>query len=511
MEFEPENWPNRPPGAAAGARPNFCPSCGAAATGTGAFCTQCGGSYTEPRSNPVQQYGDYGHAFGCSTCGGDGRHLKEGQVFCPECRWLKPLAPDYGLPIDAYLWALDAQAMNTLSGIAPLNAAARGLSNKFGRPWFEAAVNGIRLGPDQLPDIFGVAIAAARRVGLPRMPELYVAGDRMWDALTLGDERDAFICIGSVLTNFAAEDLLFVLAREMGHVAAGHGLWRTVSQFVSGAHGPRSIMGDGVLKLLNPTKLVESAIDVPLMAWARHAEITADRAAALAVGDPMVARRVITQWTIKSFPLYGRLNQAALERQLIEAESQQVQAAEWTMSASPFLARRLRLMNEFFGSHEYSTYRPTIHHWTIAVPKAAAQARVRAEIDAKRDAETVRLNCVACGEAMRIPRESMVGKTEVKVRCPNEKCGKILELTPAPPNRAEVKRISDAAPETVRLVCVSCEEPMRVPKASLISETGEAHVRCPNPKCGAVLTVKAKPPAPPPAPPAPTLEQTSQD
>ena len=113
------------------------------------------------------------------------------------------------------MWRFDAEAMNVLRSIGPLNSAAHALSERVGRPWFEAQVNGLRLSEKQLPDIFALAIRAARIVGLPYLPEIYVSGEHMWDAATMGSNSSAFIALGSVLTMLRGDDLLYVLGREM--------------------------------------------------------------------------------------------------------------------------------------------------------------------------------------------------------------------------------------------------------------------------------------------------------
>src|SRR5690606_771371 len=218
--------------------------------------------------------------------GGDGSRLPADKVYCPACRWLRPLGPNYQMPVEAFLWRLDADAMNTLAGIGPLNSAAHGISEKVGRPWFEAAVNGVRLSEQQLPDIFELAVKAARIVGLQHLPEIYISGEQMWDSVTMGSQTSSFIALGSVLTNFRGDDLLYLLGREMGHAKAGHALWNTVVQLLAGRQpGNRSLMSDGMLSFLSPTKLIESGINAPLMAWQRHSAITADRAGLLCVGD----------------------------------------------------------------------------------------------------------------------------------------------------------------------------------------------------------------------------------
>jgi Zn-dependent protease with chaperone function len=409
-------------------------------------------------------------------------------VFCPHCRWLRPLAPDYHMPVETFMWSLDAQAMGVLRSIGPLNAAAQGLSDRVGRPWLESSVNGIRLGPDQLPEIFDKAVLAARIVGLPVMPEIYISGEAMWDASTLGSDTSAFVVIGSVLTNLQGDDLLYVLGREMGHCAAGHALWKTVMQFMSGKKTMnQTIMGQGVLQFLNPSKIVESAIDAPLMAWARHAEITADRAGSLVVGKKDVVRRVQTQWAVRSFPIYQRLNLDALERQVNEADDGATQLAEWTMTTTPYLARRLRMTNEFFATESFQAWRKVIEHWTAPPPEPPKPLPPPVEDG------MVRLSCIMCGEPLRFPKTLFEGKAAIKVRCANNGCGKVMEVSPKPPSQAKVERIASEARDTIRLQCAACAEPLRVPKSAFV-EGKEVLVRCPNAACRQVLTVTPPPP-----------------
>ncbi|MEP6573653.1 MAG: M48 family metallopeptidase [Gemmatimonadota bacterium] len=332
------------------------------------------------------------------------------------------------------MWRLDADAMNALRSLGPLTAAAHAVSERVGRPWMEASTNGLRLSERQLPDIFAAAIRAARILALPYLPEIYVSGDQMWEAVTLGTDTSSFIVLGSVLTNFSGDDLLFLLGREMGHCRAGHALWKTVLQFVSGrSHAKRSIMGEGVLRLLNPAKLVESAIDAPLMAWARHAEITADFAGLLVTGQESVARRVLQTWTFRSFPLMKRLDMEAWSDQEQASDETMVQVAEWTMSSTPYLAGRLKLMREYARSEELHAWRAIVDHWTTQENSKKATAAAEAphiHYGDTRTEATVRLVCVSCRQPMQVPRAALAGTQTVNVRCPNSACRSLLAVRP---------------------------------------------------------------------------------
>jgi len=346
------------------------------------------------------------------------------------------------MDVGAFMWQLDREAMNVLQSMGPLRSAAHAISERFGRPWFEAALNGVRLGEDQMPGLFRQAIYAARVVGLPFLPEIYVSGEEMWNSKTLGSDAGAFVSLGTVLLNFKGDDLLFLLGREMGHAAAGHALWRTVLEFVSGRQAQRTIMGQGVAQFLNPAKLLESAVDAPLMAWARHSEITADRAGLLVVGKEDVARRVLLQWALKSFPVYQQISQEAWLRQEEQSDTSMTRLSEWTLANTPYVAPRLKLMREFAQSPELLQWRKVIEYWG----RDALPPPVEATVSQKRAAprpgrpDTVRLICAACREPMRVPRATFQGTDSVKIRCPNAKCRQVLDVRP---------RSASPSPETL--------------------------------------------------------------
>lgn len=412
--------------------PATCPVCSSELTDGVRFCMQCGTAIA-----PDAQA--FGYQFGCQRCGGDGSRLPATAIYCPQCHWLRPLGPRYALTLDAFMWRQDAEAMNVLRSLGPLTAAAHAVSERVGRPRLEASVNGLRLSERQLPDIFAQAVRAARIMALPYLPEIYVSGEQMWDAITLGTDTSAFIVLGSVLTNFKGDDLLFVLGREMGHCRAGHALWKTVTQFVSGRSQRRTIMGDGVLKLFNPAKLVESAVDAPLMAWARQAEITADRAGLLVIGKEEVARRVLMTWTLRSFPLQQRIDAEVFREQEDAAEDVTQRVSEWMLSSMPYIAGRLKLMREFARSNELAGWRAVIEHWEPPEPPHLAQSQPVAKVpvpstphpapaSAPPDPDVIRLVCVSCKEPMRVPKSALNGQESVNVRCPNAACRSVLTV-----------------------------------------------------------------------------------
>lgn len=396
----------------------------------------------------------------CSYCGGEGRTLDPSVVVCPQCRWLRPLAPGYVVHPNAFQWGADSQAMAKLRSIGPLQSAARAVSDKVGRRWVETSFNAVRLGENQLPHIYGTAVRAGRLLGMPYMPDVYVSGDKAWESLTYGSDRSSFIIMGSSLVNnFKDDDLLFLFGREMGHCRAGHALWKTVGMFLFGQQSHRKgMMAEGVLGALNVEHLLQSAIDVPFLSWARLAEITGDRAGMLAVGNEETARRVLLAWSLRSVPLYEQINVDAWLQQQEDSDDQVTRIAEMISSPTPYITRRLKQLTVFARSPELYNMRvsigpldqaaypatpdaltqpaeatefqtPAVEVGTFeTVDTALPDDDVQAAPDPTVAVDVVRIKCASCGAGMRVPREKLEGKTEFKVRCPNTTCGIVMTL-----------------------------------------------------------------------------------
>lgn len=388
-------------------------------------------NYQQPPPQQIQQRpAQTIQVLGCYTCGGNGQNLSEKTIVCQECHWLRPLVPGYSVDQTAFEWAADGRAMAALRAIKPLNAVAKAVSEKVGRRWIESTFNGVLLGEKQLPQIYEMAVKAARILGMSHMPDVYISGERSWDCLTFGTDRDSFVVIGTALaSSFQGDDLLFLLAREMGHCRAGHALWKSVIRFFLGEQGPsKGFMAGGIFNaILSPTALIGSAIELPLLAWARQAEITADRAGLLTVGDEEIARRVLLTWTLKSAFIYKQINiEAWLEQQAAD-DGGYSKLSELTTTSTPYITPRLKLLTEFAKSNELQYWRRMI---ATAIKTAAPPVPPKPPpppAQAKAASDVINLKCATCQTPLRVPSKILEGKLELPVKCP--KCGKITRLT----------------------------------------------------------------------------------
>jgi Zn-dependent protease with chaperone function len=385
-----------------------------------------------------------------------------------------------------FLWAQDGQAMSKLQSISALHTVVRNVSDKVGRPWIESTFNAIKLGPRQFTDVWNQAVLAARILGLPKMPDVYISGDQMWNTYTYGTEDSSFIVLGtSHLINFAGDELLFVLAREMGHCRAGHALWNTVLRFVAGDVSVHTgLLSNGLINAINPTKLIQGAIDLPLMAWSRQSDITADRAGLMAVGDEALVRRVLLAWSIRSARLLQQVNIEEWLKQESASDDSMTKFSEMTTSSSMYTTRRLHLLSQ--AAHETELMR-----WSQSIqPVRKKLAPVPTQTMPGLGVGTVKAVKVGAALGAARPAVPSAGAVQAGASAP---AGAPVQANPmqAQPGQATAANpaIAPAPTDSIRVMCNKCQAAMRIPLAVLRGKT-VLNVRCP--QCHSVVTLRPR-------------------
>ncbi|RNL84610.1 M48 family metallopeptidase [Halostreptopolyspora alba] len=102
-----------------------------------------------------------------------------------------------------------------------------------GQMYAKQRVNGVRITETQFPQAHRMVVDAARRLGLPRVPDAYVVlGNGQINAFASGHGFRRYVSINSDLFEIGdrladPEALRFVIGHEVGHIAAGHAsYWR---------------------------------------------------------------------------------------------------------------------------------------------------------------------------------------------------------------------------------------------------------------------------------------------
>lgn len=135
-----------------------------------------------------------------------------------------------------------AAADDPTSGFIPLWAVmvALGIAVLVGRQYLRAQqrANAVLLSPQQFPDVYAMVAEVARDAGLDYVPEVYaVQGGGTLNAFASQCGHRGFVTVYADLLEVGTrlqdpQTLRFILAHEVGHIAAGH---TNVFQSVIGA------------------------------------------------------------------------------------------------------------------------------------------------------------------------------------------------------------------------------------------------------------------------------------
>src|SRR5688500_2284340 len=198
----------------------------------------------------------------------------------PEDQRLKDISPK------AYEHPADRAATAALNSIPMLDLVVRKLI-EFG---YERALRQIlmagslKLGPDQVPEVWASHRAACARLDLPEIPDVYLTQFPIINAAAIGADRPIVLVNSRAIELLDEHELRTVLGHEAGHILSEHVMYRTALMILL-AIGVRGLPLMAGLPLL--------AVKYALLEWFRASELTCDRAATLVNRDPLVTSRTL--------------------------------------------------------------------------------------------------------------------------------------------------------------------------------------------------------------------------
>jgi Zn-dependent protease with chaperone function len=122
------------------------------------------------------------------------------------------------------------------------------------------------------------------------MPDFYVQQNPIVNAFTGGVEKPVIVLHSSLVERLSDEEVLAVIAHEVGHIHAEHVLYLTAARLLE-ALATVALSAAPVVGIVKD--LITATMRGALMAWARRAELSCDRAALLVVQDPHVIGRTM--------------------------------------------------------------------------------------------------------------------------------------------------------------------------------------------------------------------------
>ncbi|HTI15838.1 MAG TPA: M48 family metallopeptidase [Dictyobacter sp.] len=139
----------------------------------------------------------------------------------------------------------------------------------------------VRVSNKQAPQIYNLLHEACAILDV-KEPELYIAQTPTPNAYTSGHNRPYIVLTTGIIDLLTEDELLAVIAHELGHIKCGHVLYKTMARGISFL---LTLLSDVTLGI---GRILGQSFEAALLEWDRKSEFTADRSALLAVQDPQV-------------------------------------------------------------------------------------------------------------------------------------------------------------------------------------------------------------------------------
>lgn len=177
----------------------------------------------------------------------------------------------------------DRAALGALQSVPGLDIVVRKFIELFPErvAYIQNVAQNVRVSKTQCPQLYTLLREACAILDVGQ-PELYVAQYPIPNALTSGHDHPYIIITTGLLDLMNEDEVLAVIAHELGHIKAGHVLYKTM------AHGISFLLAIVSDMTLGIGRLVGRTLEVALLEWDRKSEFTADRSSLLAVQDPQV-------------------------------------------------------------------------------------------------------------------------------------------------------------------------------------------------------------------------------
>src|SRR5882762_1140194 len=239
---------------------------------------------------------DQGHeSLRCRFCG-QLNHTKEapGTARCGRCRLTLSDVPHKkfaDLDKHSYVHPSDSRALAALRTIPGIDSALKKLLAVTGESAIRVifTASAVKVTPKQCPDLYAKLQIACTTLGVD-LPELFVQQSPIVNAFTGGVERPVIVLYSQLLERLTDEEVLAVVAHEVGHIHAEHVLYLTAARLIEFL-ATTAVMISPLAAIVK--ELLTLTMRAALLAWARRAELSCDRAALLVTQDADVIGRTM--------------------------------------------------------------------------------------------------------------------------------------------------------------------------------------------------------------------------
>jgi len=143
--------------------------------------------------------------------------------------------------------------------------------------------NAVRTGPQQYPQAYAMMVEVASTFDWHKTPELYISETPVFNAGAYGVDDPFIVAHTAALELLNEEELRVLLSHEMGHVASGHALYRTIAEILLN-------VSLGALPFLAGIALLP--IRLAILEWSRKSELSSDRAGLLGSQNVLASQQL---------------------------------------------------------------------------------------------------------------------------------------------------------------------------------------------------------------------------
>lgn len=237
-----------------------------------------------------------GQTVRCRYCGqlNNKREGQNGHARCGRCRLT--LSDELHIKFadldkHEYIHPADSRALAALRTIPGIDSALKKLLEVTGESVIRVifTASAVKVTPQQCPDLYAKLQIACTTLGVD-MPELFVQQNPIVNAFTGGVKHPVIVLHSQLIERLNDEEVLAVIAHEVGHIHAEHVLYITAARLLE-ALANVAIASAPIANIV--AQILSGTMRAALLAWARRAELSCDRAALLVVQDPHVIGRTM--------------------------------------------------------------------------------------------------------------------------------------------------------------------------------------------------------------------------
>jgi Zn-dependent protease with chaperone function len=261
-----------------------------------------------------------------------------------------------GIAPEAYRHPLDQQATAALRAVPGIEYAISKLSRLSIEHilYAEYCGTGVKVSSKQCSRIYALLQEACATLDVSE-PSLFLSQTPIANAFALGREWPTMVLHTGLVELLTEEELLGVIAHELGHIHCGHTIYRLMLlliELASRAGGNYLGIGD----------IFSVPIRVALLEWARKAEFSADRAGILVTQDPEVVFSALFKLTGGSPKVFEQMDREEYLKQAEEYDRPDTGKLDRFYKAlleggmtHPIPVLRAREVLRYGGSDEYKT------------------------------------------------------------------------------------------------------------------------------------------------------------